>query len=105
VIAPRVSFQGLDASDAVRERIAEQLSRLEQIEPRIDDCRVTVSKPHRHRARHPPFSVHVDLHVPGHHLVATHDSESADVHTAVRNAFAAIERQLDDLNGRRKRRR
>ena len=96
----QVSFQELDPSPAAQARIEELTQRLTKYHDRITNCRVVVSSPHRHQTKGRQFSVHVDLQIPGKELVVNHDTVGArqhdDVHSAIRDAFDAVQRQLVD---------
>jgi len=95
---PSVSFDDLPVDEAVRQAALEHVAQLEQLSDRITGCHVVVAQPHRHHRSGRLFSVRVDLLVPGgeivvnreHHLDHAHE----DVYVALRDAFAAAERQL-----------
>ena len=96
----QVSFQELDPSPAAQARIEERVEKLSRYHDRITNCRVVISSPHRHQTKGRQFSVHVDLSIPGRELVVNHDTVGArqhdDVHAAIRDAFDAVQRQLQD---------
>jgi ribosome-associated translation inhibitor RaiA len=99
-ITARVTFHQLPPSPALEEDIRKRFAELEGISDRIVDCRVVVEAPHRHHHQGQLFRVGIELGVPGEHLVvgrapdAHHSHE--DAHVAVRDAFQAIRRQLED---------
>jgi ribosome-associated translation inhibitor RaiA len=108
----------MDVSAAVTAKIEEDASELEKFYDRITSCRVMVEAPHRHHLRGEAFHVRIELGVPGTELVVNHepafrsdarhggdegnhkagDVEGAhkDVYVAVRDAFAAMRRQLKE---------
>ncbi|MBM4254105.1 MAG: HPF/RaiA family ribosome-associated protein [Deltaproteobacteria bacterium] len=98
----QVDFHGLDPSPAVSYRIERGISHLEKLFPRIIDARVVVEKSHRHQRKGMPYRVRIELNVPGERLVVGRepglDPAHADVYVAIRDAFAAMERILQDYS-------
>lgn len=83
-------------SPAVEAQIREKVASLDTYYDRISHCEVVVEAPtihHHHRGG--PFVVRVRLTVPGTELVADHQAEQ-ELSQAVREAFNAIRRQLED---------
>ena len=82
--------------DAIRERA----HRLERFADHILNCRVTVVAPHKHHKKGHLYHALVDIRVPGGEIVASRQSDKhhahEDVYVAVRDAFAAARRQLQD---------
>jgi ribosomal subunit interface protein len=93
----------MDPSDAVEERIRERAARLERFHDRITSCNVFVEVPHRHHQKGQLYEVHIHVRVPGDEIVVRRDGAHGheDVYVAVRDAFAAMERQLEDFVRRR----
>jgi len=97
----QVTFRGMDPSAAVEARIRERAAKLDRYHTHIMACRVVVETPHRHHHHGKLFHVRVDVTVPNHELVvnrepAQHKSYE-DVYVAIRDAFDATQRQLEDL--------
>jgi ribosome-associated translation inhibitor RaiA len=96
----QITFRHMDPSPALEARIRRKAAELEQVFNRITACRVVVESRHRHRHQGNLFEVRVDLSVPGSQLVAgrnhAFDHAHEDAHTAVRDAFEAARRQLED---------
>lgn len=111
----QISFHGLDTSEAVETRIREKVAKLETYFDRITGCRVVVER--HHRTKHAntngqPYHVSIILEVPGDELVVKRDPKSEgglkdheDIQIALRDAFAAMERQLKDYVRRRREKR
>ncbi|MDB4959550.1 MAG: cold-shock protein DNA-binding protein [Myxococcales bacterium] len=99
-IPPEIEFKGFDASDALTARIQELVARLEHIYDRIIRCQVLIETPHRHHRQGRQFHVRIRLTVPGGEIVTSHDPGADETHedayVAVRDAFAAARRQLED---------
>ncbi|MBF0561856.1 MAG: ribosome-associated translation inhibitor RaiA [Alphaproteobacteria bacterium] len=99
----QITFHGLDHSDAVEERIRAKASRLEAIFNRIVSCRVVIELQH-HSAS---FHIRLFVVVPGDELVVKRETKEAHIHedinVALRDAFLAMERQLNDYVTRHRR--
>jgi ribosome-associated translation inhibitor RaiA len=100
-IAPEITFEGSDASDAAREQILKEIARLEAHNQRITGCRVKVIAPHNHR-HGTGFEVHIWLTMPPHHnIVVDHaparDRRHEEAYAAIKDAFTSARRQIDDL--------
>jgi ribosome-associated translation inhibitor RaiA len=96
----QITFRHMDPSPALETRIRRKAAELEQFFDRITACRVVVESRHRHRHQGNLFEVRVDLSVPGMQMVAgrnhAFDPSHENAHVAVRDAFDAARRQLED---------
>ncbi|MGE4062319.1 MAG: HPF/RaiA family ribosome-associated protein [Rhodospirillaceae bacterium] len=109
----QIAFHGLDKSEAVETRIREKVAKLEQFYDRITGCRVTVERHHRN-SNHAgnigqPYHITIFIDVPGDEIVVKRDPKRADslkdhedIQVAIRDAFAAAERQLKEYVARRR---
>jgi ribosomal subunit interface protein len=99
-IPVQLSFRGIAHSDAVEASIRERAGNLEQFYDRITSCRVVVEKPHAHHRKGSLYHVRIDLTVPGREIVVGRDPAAhhahEDVYVAIRDAFDAARRQLED---------
>jgi ribosomal subunit interface protein len=95
----QVTFRDTPHSDALDSHIREKVRKLESIFAHIQGCHVTVEQPHRHKHQGKQFCVHVDLRVPGSELVANQHHHE-DPYVALRDAFDAAKRQLEDYSRR-----
>ena len=72
----------------------------EQTYGRITGCHVVIAQPHRHHRQGGLYSVRVDLVVPGGEIVVNRDHHldhaHEDVYVALRDAFVAARRRLED---------
>jgi ribosomal subunit interface protein len=95
-----IVFHNVDRSPAVEADIRERVAKLEQFAPNITSCRVTVEAPHKHHQQGNIYTVRVDLRYPGGEAVANRSPSAhhahEDVYVAVRDAFKAARRQLQD---------
>jgi ribosome-associated translation inhibitor RaiA len=101
-IAPEITFEGTESSDAARAQILSEMERLETHNHRITGCRVKVIAP-SHKHRHGTgFQVHIWLTIPPHENIIVDQSASSDARNehaqvAIKDAFAAVRRQIDAL--------
>jgi ribosomal subunit interface protein len=91
----QISFHGLPHSDALQQAIRERATKLEHFYDRIASCRVVVELAGHHKQHGNQYNVRVDLKVPGSELAVTHE-QSEDAQAAVRDAFDAVRRKLED---------
>ena len=96
----QISFRNMDPSPAVEERIRKKAAKLERFHDRIIGCSVVVEAPHRHHHKGKLYSVRVDISVPGKDVVVDRakpgDHAHEDVYVAIRDAFNAATRRLED---------
>jgi len=93
----QIVIQGMEHSDALDAAIREHAGKLEEFYARIIGCRVTVEQKHRHHQQGGHFEVHIDVHVPGKAEVVVNRQHAEDVFVALRDAFDAAKRQLEDV--------
>lgn len=91
----QISFHDMPVSPALETLIREKAAKLEQFHPNMTGCRVVVDKPHNHSQQGEQFAVTVDVSVPGASLVVNH-VRNEDANIAVRDAFLAARRQVED---------
>jgi len=102
------TYKDVGRTDALDRRIREWVDKLERVFDRIVRCEVLIETPHRHHRQGRAYHVRVRLTVPGGELVASHDpvpqGAHEDVYVALRDAFTAARRQLEDYVNSRFRR-
>jgi ribosomal subunit interface protein len=82
-------------SDALDARIREKAAKLAEFHPNITSCRVTVDETAKHHRQGWHFNVSIDVRVPGKEIVV-HKGNQEDVYVALRDAFEATKRQVDE---------
>lgn len=96
----QISFRDVDRSDAVEANIRERAEKLEQFYPNITGCTVIAEKSHAHHHKGNLYHIRIDLMVPGAKIVVGRDPGAnhahEDIYVAVRDAFNAARRQLED---------
>lgn len=102
----QITFKDIPQSDAVEARIREKAAKLERFHDRIISCRIVLSKEHQHHNKGNLYQVHIDLKTPNTEIVATRSPAQhhahEDIYVAIRDAFNAVVRQLEDQARRRR---
>lgn len=122
----QITFRNMEPSAAIENHIREKAAKLETFSDRIMSCRVIVEAPHRHHHKGKAYQVRITLGVPGPDIVVNHapkrlsaapgnEAEEAalaenhrpskhgaheDLYVAVRDAFHAAGRKLQDYTRR-----
>ena len=97
----QISFRNMESSELVERQVRERFAQLETFYDRLISCRVVVEKANQKQQQQGRlFHVRVDLVAPGREIVvrrgpAEHHAHE-DAHVAVRDAFDAARRQLED---------
>lgn len=126
----KITFRDMPPSKAVEDNIRDKADKLDSLCDGIMSCRVTVEAPHRHHHKGKSYVVRIDITVPGGELVvnrepkrlvaarAAHAEElekalaenhepskhaaREDIYVAIRDAFNAAARKLQDHTRRRR---
>lgn len=97
---PQITFKNLPHSDYIEANIREKIGSLEKHFDKITSCRVVVESPHHRHHKGNIYHITIDLNVPGKELVVKKNQEEnhahEDVYVAIRDAFDAMERQLEE---------
>ena len=92
----QITVRGMPHSDALDLRIREKAGKLEEFNPRITSCRVTIEETNKHQQQGREFQVGIDVRVPGKEIVVNR-VHAEDAYVALRDAFDAAKRQIDEL--------
>lgn len=95
-IPVHIQFHGMDPSEALERHAHEHVLKLESLASDIMSCRVGIDLAQKHKQQGRPYSVRIDLTLPGHELVVNRVHHE-DVYVALRDAFDGMKRQLEDL--------
>ena len=90
----QITVRDMPHSDALDARIRDNAEKLGEFHPNITSCRVTIEELRKHHQQGRHFQVGIDARVPGREIVANH-AHDEDVYVALREAFDALERQLE----------
>jgi ribosome-associated translation inhibitor RaiA/cold shock CspA family protein len=96
----QVVFRNMEPSATVEAKVRERAEQLERIYDDIMSCRVVIEAHHKHHHQGNLYHVRVDLKAPETEIVASRDPGEhhahEDVYVAVRDAFDAVLRRLQD---------
>jgi ribosomal subunit interface protein len=100
----QITVRHMEPSPALEARIRELAARLDRFSPSIMHCHVIVDAPAKHQHQGGLFEVRIDLMVPEQTIAtrrthAIHHSHE-DVYVALRDAFRAARRQVEDYEER-----
>jgi len=100
----QISFRNMHHSEALERVILKRAKCLERFYDRIMGCRVIVETRH-HQHQGNLYHLRIDLTLPGHEIVVRREpflhQANEDVYVAVRDAFDAARRRLEDYVRRR----
>jgi ribosome-associated translation inhibitor RaiA len=96
----QIAFRGMTSSPSVEAQVRRKADELLQFSDRISACRVMLEAANRRHRQGTIYHVRVELIVPGGKLVVGRepgeDHAHEDLHMAVRDAFDAARRRLQD---------
>jgi len=96
----QISFRNMSPSEAVERCIRERVERLDHFCNRIMGCRVVVEERHRRHHQGKLYHLRIDLTAPGDEIVVSREpvlhKTHEDVYVAIRDAFDALRRRLQD---------
>jgi len=102
----QITFRDIPPSEFVEARIQEKTNKLEQFYDQIMSVRVVVESPHSHQHKGNLFHVCIDITVPDGELVVNRAPKNhhahEDVYVAIRDAFDAAKRQLQEYSRKRR---
>lgn len=92
----QITFQDVTPSEALDSAVRERAAKLDHFHPHILSCRVVVSRETRRRQQGNEFGVRFDIKVKGHEIAVTRNADT-DPFIALRDAYDAARRQLEEL--------
>jgi ribosomal subunit interface protein len=95
-LALQVAFRDMPKSEAVEADVRSHAAKLDKFYDHIISCRVTVQVPAKHKRQGKLYSVHIDVKVPADEIFSTRHHEHEDVCVAIRDAFDAVKRRLEE---------
>jgi cold shock CspA family protein/ribosome-associated translation inhibitor RaiA len=98
----QITTRNIELSEPVKEDLRKRAKKLDTFFPRITRCRVTVEVPHRYKKQElnaVEYNVRIDMTVPGKEIVIKNRPDR-DLDIAVREAFDAARRKLEDYSTR-----
>jgi cold shock CspA family protein len=105
-IPVQVTFRDTEHSAAVESRARELAGQLDRYYSRITGCHIVIQGRPAHRHKGAPYSVRIDVVVPGKEIFVDSErdqrGEHTDVYVALRDAYDAMRRQLEDYARRQR---
>lgn len=96
----QISFRGMDPSEFLEAEVRRRVAGLGQVAGRIVACKVMLEETHRRHTKGNVYHVRIDITVPGREIVVSRDTGEnhahEDMHVAIRDAFQAARRRLED---------
>ena len=96
----QITFRNIEPSPAVEADIRKKAAHLERFAPRITSCRVVIEARHRTHHQGTLYNCAIDIGAPGGEIAVGHvgpkDHAHEDVYVAIRDAFDAAGRRLED---------
>lgn len=97
----QITTRDVSLSEVAEQSIRDKAAKLDTFCDKIMGCRVLVETPHRHQQHGARYNVRIDLTVPGSELVVKREDHE-DLYVAIRDAFDAARRQLQDYAARQR---
>lgn len=91
----QITLRDIPASEALEDTIRKKAEKLDQYYQRITSCRIVLELIQNHKHQGKIYNARIDVKVPGKELVVTHQ-EDQDMYVALRDAFDAVARQLEE---------
>lgn len=91
----QITIRDMEHSEALETHIRAKAEKLEEFFSHITSCRVLIEVPHKHHRQGKQFNVRLDIGVPGGEIAVNRD-HAEDVYVALRDAFDAAKRKLED---------
>lgn len=105
-LPPEITFRHMEHSPAIEEMIRDKIGKLDRFSDHIMSCRVVVQPAGKHHEHGNQYEVRIDLTVPHEEIAITREPgnhiEYKDIRTAIRDAFDAACRKLEDYVRRRR---
>jgi ribosomal subunit interface protein len=98
----RIHFLDMPRSEAVEAKIRARVGRLSKFSEDIQNCEIWLESPHRHHRKGYLYGIRIRLTVPNEEIDIRLQPESDDVYVAIREAFDAARRNLEDYERRRR---
>lgn len=98
----QIHFLDMEPSPAIEARIGKWADRLSRYSDEIQNCQVWVESPRGHHRKGDLYGVRIRLTVPGEEIAIDLQPSEEDPHLAIRKAFDAARRKLQDFARRRR---
>lgn len=99
-VPSRITFRKMEPDTSARDEVERRIAELEEVHPRSTSRQVAVETEHQRHRQGKLFHASIELHVPGRTIVVGRDPPAhhahEDVRVAIRDAFDAVRRRLED---------
>lgn len=92
-----INTQRFNLTEKIEKSIHQRAARLEKFHPGLIHCIVTVEGPGDHHQHGGTYDVRLDIRLPGPEIIINHQP-NPDLGIALRDAFEAAKRRLEDHN-------
>ncbi len=94
-VPTQITIRDLPNSAAIENKIQEKVNKLSRYSDQIAHCHVIVEVPQKHQHQGKIYTVRIDLKIPGKEVVVS-KIFNEDLYVAIRDAFNAARRQIED---------
>lgn len=96
-----LSFLNMEPSESMEQDVRNKTAKLERFSQHITACKVVIEAPHKHHHKGNLYHVRINITLPGQEIIVNrapgeHHAHE-DVYVAIRDAFNAADRQLEDF--------
>jgi hypothetical protein len=109
----QITFRNMSAHQALSDAVRSRAQWLAKFDPQVAGCRVALEFPHRHQKHGRPFSIHIQVSVPGKDVTVSHEAslppsvaasyeahstggDHRDAIAAINDAFGIAARRVED---------
>lgn len=96
-VSLHIIFRNIPHSDPIEAEVRRRAEKLEQFSDRVSHCDVTIETVGKHKQQGRHYAVRIDITLPGKAIATTRHHQHEDVYVALRDAFDASIRQLQDF--------
>ncbi len=97
----QITARNIELTEAIEAAVRAKARKLERFYDGIMSCRVVVEAPHRHHNKGVLYNASIDITVPGSEVVVKREPHE-DLYVAIRDAFDAARRQLQNISQRQR---
>lgn len=97
----QITVCDLPDSPAIENHLRKKAEKLDRFYHRINSCRIVVTIPQKHKHNGKIYCIRIEITVPGRELVVNRQL-SQDIYVAIRDAFNALQRQLENYARKRR---
>lgn len=103
----QITFRNMETSAKIEADIRKRVDKLSRHHPEIISCHVVVEAPTQHQNKGGLFKTRIDINCPEGKFVINREpppqrKDHDDVLISLRDAFMAVDRQLEEYSGKRK---